>query len=193
MKLERLSNTIILTFLLLMSLIYISLTWVILEQEKDLEKLNSTLMDIRIQNSELQLEIDGLNGPAKPNPILIPDVATIELAARIIEKEAGGESLTSKVAVANVLMNRMEDPRFPNDLRGVITSRGQFESYETGDYLRVQVSRASYEALERALAGENVVPGAMYFCNYDLIGPRNKQWFDSLKEVDQIGNHRFYR
>ena len=121
------------------------------------------------------------------------DNDTLDLVARIIQQEAQGEGLAGKVAVANVLLNRVNDERFPNDLRSVITSRGQFESYETGRYLRVNVSRASYEALERALSGENIVPDAVYFCNYDLIGPVNKQWFDTLKEVDQIGNHRFYR
>ena len=36
------------------------------------------------------------------------------------------------LAVATVIMNRVEDPRFPNTIKGVIFAKGQFEPVWTG-------------------------------------------------------------
>lgn len=55
----------------------------------------------------------------------------VTLLAAIIQCEAY-QSYDSLLAVATVIMNRVESPRFPNSIRGVVYASGQFEPVWTG-------------------------------------------------------------
>lgn len=53
-----------------------------------------------------------------------------ECMAKLIYGEANGvASTTQKAAVAWVVLNRMDDSRFPNTIQGVIKAKGQFAGY----------------------------------------------------------------
>ena len=56
--------------------------------------------------------------------------------ACIIFAEAGGESYSGKLAVANVVLNRKKNRRYPNSIYGVISQRGQFGPYRNGSLNR---------------------------------------------------------
>ncbi|MBQ2981375.1 MAG: cell wall hydrolase [Lachnospiraceae bacterium] len=58
----------------------------------------------------------------------------IKRMAAIIWCEARGESYEGQVAVGTVVMNRVESPRFPNTIEGVISQNGQFSPYKSGKY-----------------------------------------------------------
>lgn len=58
----------------------------------------------------------------------------IKRMAAIIWCEARGESYEGQVAVGTVVMNRVESPRFPNTIEGVIKQKGQFSPYKSGKY-----------------------------------------------------------
>lgn len=178
---KRLTTTLLLIilFLALLTTAFLQERY-IAEQRETITKLEA-IMELRREVYE----------PVRISQEL-PDPETVELAVRIIEQEAGNQGAEGKLAVASVLMNRVNDPRFPDDIKSVITSRGQFESYESGRYTRVDVSKDSHRAFEKALAGD-VITEAVYFCNYDKVGTKARRWFDSLEEVDQIGDHRFYK
>lgn len=174
---------------MLLLLIFLALATTVFLQERYIAEQRETITKLEAMIMELRREA---NESVQTSQLIIPDPETVELAVRIIEQEAGNQGAKGKLAVASVLMNRVNDPRFPDDIKSVITSRGQFESYESGRYTRVDVSKESHRAFEKALAGD-VITEAVYFCNYDLIGTKARRWFDSLEEVDQIGDHRFYK
>lgn len=56
-----------------------------------------------------------------------------DLLARIIHAEAKGEPYAGKVAVATVILNRVDDDAFPNSIREVIYQKGQFEPVSNGE------------------------------------------------------------
>ena len=58
-------------------------------------------------------------------------VDEVTLMAALLDCEAHHE-YNAMLAVATVIMNRVEDPRFPNTIRGVIYAKGQFEPVWTG-------------------------------------------------------------
>lgn len=58
-------------------------------------------------------------------------VDEVTLMAALLDCEAYHE-YNAMLAVATVIMNRVEDPRFPNTIRGVIYAKGQFEPVWTG-------------------------------------------------------------
>lgn len=50
----------------------------------------------------------------------------LDLLARLIFSEGGGESYETKLKIGSVVMNRVEDPKFPDTIREVIYQKGQF-------------------------------------------------------------------
>lgn len=71
---------------------------------------------------------------------------SIDMLARCVEAEAGNQGLLGKRLVVDVILNRVDDPRFPNDVASVISAPGQFAVYP---YMmqRVTVSQETLDAI----------------------------------------------
>jgi N-acetylmuramoyl-L-alanine amidase len=87
--------------------------------------------------------------------------------SRIIEAEAGGELLEGKIAVGNVVLNRVADKRYPNSIYGVIfdfKNGIQFTPAYTGTIYN-KPSQDSIIAAKMCLEGYEIVPGVLFFFN----------------------------
>lgn len=126
----------------------------------------------------------------KPEFLNAIDQAELQLLAKIIYAEAGYEDFEGQVAVGNVILNRVENPKFPDTIRDVIYQPGQFGPVSSGKINQVKPSDTAIDAAKQVLTGENVVEDALYFYN-----PRvSKQSFwGTLEVVADIGNHRFLK
>ena len=51
---------------------------------------------------------------------------------KIVEAEAGGEDLIGKIMVANVILNRVNSDRFPNNVTDVVYQKSQFSPISDG-------------------------------------------------------------
>lgn len=112
----------------------------------------------------------------------------LELLARVIAAEAQGEPFEGQVAVGAVILNRVNDPRFPNTLSGVIYQPHAFESVTNGLIWRRTPSDEAYRAARAALNGWDPTYGAVFFWNPSKpVSP----WIWSRKIVARIGNHVF--
>lgn len=112
--------------------------------------------------------------------------------SRIIEAEASGEPLKGKVAVGEVILNRVESNDFPNTIWSVIfdTKFGvQFEPVANGSIYNTP-SEASIEAAKIALNGSNYVGKSLYFLNPSIA---ESKWIINNREFyATIANHEFY-
>lgn len=120
---------------------------------------------------------------------LDPELADAALLAKLVEVEAGYESYQGKLAVANVVLNRVNSGRFPDTVKAVIYAKGQFPPAGKGMLKTETASAESVRAAKAALAGENNVPGALYFFNPQLEPERAK----TADAVKTIGNHMFVK
>ena len=113
---------------------------------------------------------------------------------RIVEAEAGGEDITGKMLVANVIMNRVQSGRFPDTVTEVVyqknaNGKAQFSPTVNGRIDSVRVSQETVDAVERVLSGEDSSNGALYFRSVRSNGT----WHDNaLRRVVEHGNHIFY-
>ena len=84
---------------------------------------------------------------------------------RIVEAEATGGDVKSKMLVANVIINRVNSQRFPGTITEVIFQGNgeQFQPIADGRFYTVTVTASTIEAVERALCGENNAQGAYFF------------------------------
>ena len=105
----------------------------------------------------------------------------LDLLAAIIYCEAGNQSMEGKIAVGQVVMNRVASPSFANTIRDVIYEPGQFTPAMTGwlDQVLGSAPQDCYDAATAALNGEGTVGGALYFNTGSGQGI-------------QIGDHQFY-
>lgn len=93
--------------------------------------------------------------------IIIPE--EFDLFCRIVEAEAPSEGLKGKIMVANVILNRVASPYFPNTVSGVIMAPGQFSPVRSGKINRVVVTEETKIAVQNALNGESYAGAAMFF------------------------------
>lgn len=105
----------------------------------------------------------------------------LDLLAAIIYCEAGNQSMEGKIAVGQVVMNRVASPSFANTIHDVIYEAGQFTPAMTGwlDQVIGSAPQDCYDAATAALNGEGSVGGALYFNTGSGQGI-------------QIGDHQFY-
>ncbi|KPU42275.1 spore cortex-lytic enzyme precursor [Oxobacter pfennigii] len=114
--------------------------------------------------------------------------------ARIIESEASGEPYLGKVAVGNVILNRMESKDFPDTIKEVIFDdyKGipQFSPVADGTIYNTP-GTDSIKAAKEALSGSRPVGNATYFFNPDKSAG---EWIVKNKTyLTRIGEHVFYQ
>ncbi|WP_449540329.1 cell wall hydrolase [Ferdinandcohnia sp. Marseille-Q9671] len=112
----------------------------------------------------------------------------LDLLARIVRAEAQTEPFEGKVAVAAVVLNRVESPKFPDSIREVIYQRGQFQPVSNGQINRA-ADEESIKAVRAAISGQrNIVQGALFFYNPTIATSR---WLDTRATAVEIGRHVF--
>lgn len=89
------------------------------------------------------------------------------LLANIIYCEAGCEPYIGKVAVGNVVMNRVKSNRQPNTIQGVVYAKGQFSPVRNGSLERAlrrsSADESCYRAALEALSGAKPVGDKLFF------------------------------
>lgn len=109
--------------------------------------------------------------------------------SHIIHAEAGNQPLAGKIAVGNVVLNRVASSLFPNTVYEVIHQRGQFTPVANGS-IRLQPNEESVLAAKLCLDGANTAGNALYFMN-----PRTSasSWMARHRSyVTTIAQHAFY-
>ena len=122
----------------------------------------------------------------------------LEVLLRIVEAEAGCEDEEGKLLVANVVLNRVADDSFPDTVRDVVFQRengvSQFSPVADGRYYQVKVSNSTIQAVSRALMGEDISQGALYFAARAHADSDKMQWFDeNLSFLFVHGGHEFFK
>lgn len=112
----------------------------------------------------------------------------IALLARLVYAESRGEPFEGQVAVAAVLLNRVQHPDFPNTIQEAIYQPRQFEPVANGTIYQTPNALA-YEAVLEAKAGNDPTDGALFFWNPNKVSPRSWVWTRQIKV--QIGEHVF--
>ena len=113
--------------------------------------------------------------------------------SRIMYAEANTEPLTGKIAVGNVIMNRVKSPEFPDTIYSVIFDRKygvQFTPVANGSVYN-NANEECERAAKMVLEGATVSEEALYFMN---VAAASNLWVQNNREyLFTIGKHSFYR
>jgi len=110
------------------------------------------------------------------------------LLAQLVHGEARGEPYKGMVAVAAVVLNRVESSSFPNSISGVIYQRGAFSVVDDGQ-INLAPNEQSIKAARDAMNGWDPTGGCLYY--YAPSKTTNK-WMLSHKVKVRIGDHAFF-
>ncbi len=107
--------------------------------------------------------------------------------SHIIHAESGNQPLNGKIAVGNVVLNRVANPIFPDTIYGVVFQTNQFTPVRNGT-IYLNPNAESMVAAKLCLEGAVILPDALWFNRAGITcwASRNKQC------IATIGNHAFY-
>ncbi len=166
------------------------------EEEEELKKLQE---EERIKKEKLQEE----ERIKKETEVKYRDEVDytqedLKLLACLVHAEAGDQSYEGKLAVANVVLNRVKSSKYANTIEAVIYQPGQFTVARSGS-LDKQIDRyegystksqqLTIKAAKAALSGANNVGSRLYFNAY--ISAVNKG-YDKKKNCVKIEDHLFW-
>jgi len=121
-------------------------------------------------------------------------VLEILCVALAVYFESRGEPIEGQYAVASVVWNRRNDPRWPNHTCEVVAEKGQFESWPLikaqmplsiyPEYLGIPHNPAMRKALAAAsFTAEEPTTRALFFAQAGYL---------KFEYLETIGNHEFY-
>lgn len=117
--------------------------------------------------------------------------AEIDLLARLVSAEAKGEPYAGQVAVATVVLNRLDHPDFPDTLKDVIYQidggHYAFTPVQNGS-INQAADETSIKAVYEALGFRGQGNGSLYFYNPVTS---TSDWILSRQTTLKIGNHVF--
>lgn len=108
--------------------------------------------------------------------------------AQIIQAEAGDQSFNTKLAVGDVVLNRVRSGIFPASVRAVILQPSQFQPVATGTFFSAIPTPTDWRVARFALQGWNIVPKALYFFNPSLYAGG---WMNGLRDCVGHGQMLF--
>ena len=114
--------------------------------------------------------------------------------AQNIYFEARSQPLIEQVAVAQVVMNRVRSPHYPNSVCDVVWERRQFSWTHDGKSdsprnVSAWVEANQIASLVLSPGFPDLVDGATHY-HAHYVSP---SWASSLESVATIGTHKFYR
>lgn len=113
----------------------------------------------------------------------------LKMMANAVYGEARGESYEGQVAVAAVILNRVDNPSFPDTPSGVIFQPGAFTAVADGQ-IWLTPNESALKAVQDALNGWDPTDGCLYYFNPETA---TSKWIWSRPQYKKIGKHIFCR
>jgi len=128
------------------------------------------------------------NSPKEDSNVLVATTSSDEyLLACLVYCEAGNQSYEGQLAVANVVLNRVNNPGFAGSISEVIYETNQFSPASNGSLARALnngPSSSASQAAKDALAGNNNIGDYLFFNGYVDTS--------KVSSYTVIGDHTFY-
>lgn len=142
-------------------------------------------------SSKREVRVNGERSPIESGDSFY-DEDDLYWLSRIISAEARGESLEGQIAVGNVVLNRMANDYWPDDVYGVVFDDRygvQFSPTANGT-IYDEPAESAVIAAKLAMDGANTAGNSLFFLNEAIA---TSKWIvESCEFVKTIGNHSFY-
>ena len=165
---------------------------VVEEEYPDAEQEEEAVSGVETETVPEETEIVEETEAVSDEIVLSQDEYTVLL--KIVQAEAGTCDEDGKLLVANVILNRVECNEFPDTIREVVYQKSQFSPVIDGSINTCKITEETENAVSRALKGEDISEGALYFMNRKKSASKNVRWFDTkLEFLFKHGEHEFFK
>lgn len=118
----------------------------------------------------------------------------LHLLEELVYGEAGNQDMIGQILLANVVINRVNSPYFPDTVYEVIDQPGSFSRVSSGRFDGNRATDMTKEAVRRALSGEDYSQGANSYMNPVYCSQWAIDWFnENLIFMFIHQDHYFYR
>ena len=109
-----------------------------------------------------------------------------------VARSEGGDTKEGQLWIMGVILNRLNDERFPNTIEEVISQRNpvQFYVYWSGKYKNADVNVNSHLALAALESGINPTQGAVWF---ESNTNSDHSWHKKKEFIAEVEGNRFYK
>ena len=118
-------------------------------------------------------------------------ISTLACLATAVYFEARSEPIEGQLMVAETVLNRVEDPRWPDTVCGVIKQPHQFSFYSDGlsDTPKdMKAYATATEVAKEALSGAHLNTDALWYHTTSV----KPVWRHNIQPIGVIGEHIFY-
>lgn len=164
--------------------------------KKELEEKNEKILlleqDLIFSEQELQQVNQDLNDVHS----LLEHEVDFDKLCYVVQGECGSSGYEHKLLVANVILNRVNNQRFPDTIEAVLSAKGQFVGYKSFGYNYRFIEYDTVLAVSDALKGigKKESYGALYFYAPKYVTNTNTiSWFNSKTFIFEKHGHRFYK
>lgn len=165
------------------------------DQQKQEERFQKILKEVQKEDEKQQQEQAKLAMEQLPSNVDELEQGAFEseddyILAKMAMAEAEDQDTEGKALVIRVILNRVEDERFPDTIKGVVSQKNAFTPYWNGRYKKVKPDADCYNALilVRKHAWDKS-QGATYF---EMTS--GSTWHTrNLKRLFKHGCHTFYK
>ena len=116
-----------------------------------------------------------------------------DMLCYVLQGEVGNCSEQSKIAVANVIINRVKTGRFGSSISDVLTAPNQFTAINGYYSGRNKPTQNTIDCAKRALNGEDNSNGAVYYYAPKYCGGSTAAWFESLTFCMELDGQRYFK
>ena len=147
------------------------------------EEIAQNTLNDRITHLQptLQIEVNHYSTVSDNDVEVELEYDELEYLAACVEAEAGTQGLMGKRIVVDVILNRVDDSRFPNGIIGVINAPGQFAVVHNGAINKVSITQETFDAIKMELEHRTDTE-VLYFRN---------NHYGTGKPLYQINDHYF--
>ena len=118
-----------------------------------------------------------------------------EMLCYVVQAEAGYSAEYYKIAIANVIINRVKSPRFAyaKNIKAVLTASNQFTAINNYYNKRNKPTQSTINCCKRALNGEDNSNGAVYYYSPRYVSSSVAAWFESMQLCVAWDSARFFK
>ncbi|GHH99232.1 cell wall hydrolase [Neobacillus kokaensis] len=158
---------------------------------EDLAKMNPQIKDLDLiyaGQTIHTMEREGEKAKPKVKMAAGYSASELDLLARLVRAEAEMEPYRGKIAVACVVLNRVESSMFPDTIKEVIYQKRQFQPVQNGQ-INKPANKDSIKAVQEALKEKRHIAGDSLFFYNPVIA--TSRWLDTRATTLVIGRHVF--
>lgn len=151
--------------LVVIEIVLWNIFWCMLRSPKNPEKEEEPKMTVQEEIAQntlnakvaamqpmVKIELTQQNNIVSSNEVEIElEYDELEYLAACVEAEAGTQGMMGKRLVVDVILNRVDDSRFPDNITDVINAQGQFAVVSNGSINKVDITQETFKAIELEL------------------------------------------